>query len=50
MSSRNEYAAISTATAALRREVDHLDVKMKEDVGTLKHEYVCSAFATTSLY
>ncbi|KAG5221831.1 mitochondrial protein [Salix suchowensis] len=40
MSSRNEYAAISTATAALRREVDHLDVKMKEDVGTLKHEYV----------
>ncbi|KAF7433130.1 hypothetical protein PC9H_005079 [Pleurotus ostreatus] len=38
MSSRNEYAAISTATAALRREVDHLDVKMKEDVGTLKHE------------
>ncbi|KAL4264209.1 Coiled-coil domain-containing protein 90-like protein [Pleurotus pulmonarius] len=38
MSSRNEYAAISTAIAALRREVDHLDVKMKEDVGTLKHE------------
>ena len=40
MSTRNESAAIRTATAALRREVDRLDVKMKEDVGTLKHEYV----------
>ena len=37
---RNETAAIRTATAALRREVDALDVRMKEDVGTLKHEYV----------
>ncbi|TFK75979.1 hypothetical protein BDN72DRAFT_359471 [Pluteus cervinus] len=34
----NESAAIRSGTAALRREVDRLDVKMKEDVGTLKHE------------
>jgi len=35
---RNDSAAIRTATVALRREVDRLDVKMKEDVGKLKHE------------
>ncbi|KII94796.1 hypothetical protein PLICRDRAFT_97748 [Plicaturopsis crispa FD-325 SS-3] len=35
---RNDSAAIRTATAALRREVDRLDVRMKEDVATLKHE------------
>ena len=40
MNTKNESAAIRTATAALRREVDRLDVKMKEDIGTLKHEYV----------
>ncbi|TFY69907.1 hypothetical protein EVJ58_g146 [Rhodofomes roseus] len=38
MWTRNETAAIRTATAALRREVDTLDVRMKEDVGTLKHD------------
>ncbi|TRM68050.1 hypothetical protein BD626DRAFT_395568 [Schizophyllum amplum] len=38
MSTKNDSAAIRTTTAALRREVDRLDVKMKEDVGTLKHE------------
>ncbi|KAG5637837.1 hypothetical protein H0H81_003042 [Sphagnurus paluster] len=38
MMTKNDSAAIRTATAALRREVDRLDVKMKEDVGTLKHE------------
>ncbi|KZT72581.1 hypothetical protein DAEQUDRAFT_663914 [Daedalea quercina L-15889] len=38
MLARNETAAIRTATAALRREVDTLDVRMKEDVGTLKHD------------
>ncbi|KAH7887811.1 hypothetical protein F5I97DRAFT_895292 [Phlebopus sp. FC_14] len=36
--SRNESAAIRSALAALRREVDRLDVKMKEDLGNLKHE------------
>jgi len=40
MMSKNDSAAIRTATAALRREVDRLDVKMKEDIGTLKHECV----------
>jgi hypothetical protein len=37
-STRNDSAAIRTATAALRRDVDRLDVKMKEDLGKLKHE------------
>lgn len=40
MLTRNETAAMRTATAALRREVDQLDGRMKEDVGTLKHECV----------
>ncbi|KAL0949759.1 hypothetical protein HGRIS_009797 [Hohenbuehelia grisea] len=35
---KNDSAAIRTTTAALRREVERLDVKMKEDIGTLKHE------------
>ncbi|KAF8897470.1 hypothetical protein BD779DRAFT_1667445 [Infundibulicybe gibba] len=38
MSTKNDSAAIRAATMALRREVDRLDVKMKEDIGTLKHE------------
>jgi len=38
MSTKNDSAAIRAATAALRREVDLLDVKMKENVGNLKHE------------
>jgi Protein of unknown function (DUF1640) len=42
MMTKNDSAAIRSATAALRREVDRLDVKMKEDVGTLKHEYITS--------
>ncbi|KAN0097373.1 hypothetical protein V8E55_001819 [Tylopilus felleus] len=36
--SRNETAAMRATIAALRREVDRLDVKMKEDLGNLKHE------------
>jgi signal transduction histidine kinase len=39
---RNDSAAIRSATAALRREVDSLDVKMKEVIGSLKHECVPS--------
>lgn len=42
MMTKNDSAAIRSATAALRREVDRLDVKMKEDIGTLKHEYITS--------
>ncbi|KXN83692.1 hypothetical protein AN958_00833 [Leucoagaricus sp. SymC.cos] len=38
MNIRNESAAISSSTAALRRDVERLDVKMKEDVTNLKHE------------
>ncbi|KAJ2931660.1 hypothetical protein H1R20_g5442, partial [Candolleomyces eurysporus] len=35
---KNDSAAIRSTTAALRREVERLDVKMKEDIGNLKHE------------
>ncbi|KAG6900922.1 hypothetical protein C0993_004359 [Termitomyces sp. T159_Od127] len=35
---RNDSATVRASTAALRREVDRLDVKMKEDLDTLKHE------------
>ncbi|KAF8195972.1 hypothetical protein K438DRAFT_1826818 [Mycena galopus ATCC 62051] len=38
MSTNNDSAAMRTATSALRREVDRLDIKMKEDLATLKHE------------
>ncbi|KAJ7095315.1 hypothetical protein B0H15DRAFT_774916 [Mycena belliarum] len=38
MSTNNSSAAMRTATSALRREVDHLDIKMSEDIATLKHE------------
>ncbi|KAI0728708.1 hypothetical protein C8Q72DRAFT_779286 [Fomitopsis betulina] len=37
MLARNETAAIRTATAALRRELDALDVHMKEEVSNLQH-------------
>ncbi|CAE6451285.1 unnamed protein product [Rhizoctonia solani] len=38
MRTRSEFAALRTASNSLRREVDTLNGKMKEDVGTLKHE------------
>ncbi|KAH8106198.1 hypothetical protein BXZ70DRAFT_1037990 [Cristinia sonorae] len=38
MRARNGSAPMRTATSALRREVDALDGRMKEDIGTLKHE------------
>jgi hypothetical protein len=38
MRTRNDSASIRTATTALRRDVDRVDVKMKEDLTTLKHE------------
>ncbi|KAG8684447.1 hypothetical protein FRC11_012094, partial [Ceratobasidium sp. 423] len=37
MRTRSEFAALRTASNALRREVDALNGKMKEDIGTLKH-------------
>lgn len=40
MRARSESAGIQTQTSALRREVDALDAKMKEDLATLKHESV----------
>jgi len=38
MNTNNDSAAIRAATSALRRDVDKVDVKMKEDIGNLKHE------------
>lgn len=46
MRTNNDSAAIRAATAALRREVERLDMKMKEDIGTLKHEYALFIFFT----
>lgn len=40
---RNETTKIQTSNAALRREIDRLDVRIKENVGQLKHEYVLRA-------
>jgi len=42
MMTKNDSAGIRSATAALRREVDRLDIKMKEDIGSLKHECITS--------
>ncbi|KAJ3824580.1 hypothetical protein EV361DRAFT_800408 [Lentinula raphanica] len=38
LNTKNDSAAVQSATTALRREVDKLDVKMKEDIATLNHE------------
>ncbi|KAK0486896.1 hypothetical protein EDD18DRAFT_1360111 [Armillaria luteobubalina] len=38
MTTKNDIAAMKTSGTVLRREVDKLDVKMKEDLGFLKHE------------
>ncbi|PFH51452.1 hypothetical protein AMATHDRAFT_142715 [Amanita thiersii Skay4041] len=35
---KNNSSAITTSTSALRKEVERLDVKMKEDIGSMKHE------------
>lgn len=39
---RNDGTALRTAAGAIRREVEGLEVKIKEDVQTMKHEYVQS--------
>ncbi|CAE6428639.1 unnamed protein product [Rhizoctonia solani] len=38
MRTRSEFAALRTASNSLRREVDTLNGKMKEDIATLKHD------------
>ncbi|KAH9943054.1 uncharacterized protein BXZ73DRAFT_97115 [Epithele typhae] len=40
MHTRNETAAMRTATTALRRETDTLNTLMKEDIATLKHDLI----------
>lgn len=37
---KNNSSAVSTSTNTIRRDVERLDVKMKEDIGTMKHEFV----------
>ena len=49
MLTRNEAAAMRTAAAALRREVDALDGRMKEDIANLKHEYACRLYPYLTL-
>ena len=39
---RNDGTALRTAAGAIRREVEGLEVKIKEDTQTMKHEYVPS--------
>ena len=46
MRTKNESAAIRTATTALRRDVDRVDVKMKEDLATLKHEWAITPLSS----
>lgn len=46
MNIKNESAAVSSATATLRQDVERLDVKMKEDIDNLKHE--CALYALSS--
>jgi len=38
MRTRKDSASLRTTTAGLRKEVDILEAKMKEDIATLKHE------------
>ncbi|KAG8771378.1 hypothetical protein FRC12_003647 [Ceratobasidium sp. 428] len=38
MRTRSEFAALRTASTALRRDVDALNGKLKEDIATLKHD------------
>lgn len=40
MRTRNEFATLQSTTGQVRREVEALDGKMKEDVSSLKNEYV----------
>ena len=44
LTTKNDSASVTTATTALRRDLDRLDQKMKEDIATLKHEWVFRPF------
>lgn len=37
---KNNSSNISTATNTIRRDVERVNVKMKEDIDTMKHEFV----------
>lgn len=41
---RNDGLALKSMAVAIRREVEQLEQKMKEDIQTLKHEYVTVLF------
>lgn len=38
MRTKNQAAVITTSISSLRRDLDKLDVRMKEGIGELKHE------------
>ena len=40
MRARNDGLTLRSTTSLIRREVDSLSQKLKEDIGTLKHEWV----------
>lgn len=40
MRTRNESVALQQSTAAIRKDVEALGGRMKEDIATMKHEYV----------
>jgi hypothetical protein len=49
MTAKNDSATVRAASSALRKEVDRLDLKMKEDLELLKHELVPLLLATSVL-
>ena len=45
---RNDGIQLRSTASLIRREVDSLSQKLKEDIGTLKHEYVVALLWRTS--
>jgi hypothetical protein len=44
MRNKQESAALQQATAAVKKDIEILSSRMKEDIATMKHEYVsCGA-------
>lgn len=44
MRTKNESTALQQGAAALQNDIEALRARMKEDVATMKHEYVPCAF------
>lgn len=50
MRTKNESAALQQSTATIRKDVEALSARMKEDVATMKHECVNPATCAVSSY